>query len=715
MALVSRIFAARPPGGPPWRRLRTAIALLVSLALVGLYYSLPGGDDSLPLEPDLAPPMAESAALRKVEILEIAPSDAHPGDAVTITLGGDSPGETPRVFAGKEDMTMLSRRPGVVVARLPADLAPGRAKIRVAFGAERSKPYDLRIKLANRRKPVRNLIGGFALLIFGLGLFSRGVSGAVGLGSAHTLSRMARRGPAAFGLGAAAGALTQSTTAAAGLLSGLVSSSLLAVAPAAAAFLGAQLGAATAPLLMGIVDAREGLVVVAIGVLWLELARDRRSSAVARIVLGTGFIAFGLHVLRTAFEPLVSDPALLPFIATFTADAPARVIACALLGAALVAVLQGPAPVLVLVVGLVQTTGQWDLRTALAVLSGAGLGAAVGALLTTPRGPRGRRLMWSHLALGTASTILLAATVPVWVALADHLVPGAPDNVAWGKRVLLPHFAWHLGVAFGLSQLTAAVLFVPLCRPLERLLTRRFPDHPAPQADGTIGDVVSVVRARLLTIVERQRTSLSSLFELVIDGNRTAGRRAEHLQSQARGLLEELLGGPVRALPRNETGKRTGRLAFTALQLERALEAVLRQAENLTERRIAIAPEPTNDAPRPRLYTADEAVLRDMQTLLDESLGALTACLGDRGGAVDVEAARDREIRMNGFEARARALLLAHDGPDEAGAAQELFRPEQLDVLKLVDAYEAAGNHVYRLFEALAEAQAHGDERAATA
>jgi Na+/phosphate symporter len=151
-------------------------------------------------------------------------------------------------------------------------------------------------------------------------------------------------------------------------LAALVSSSLLAVGPAAIAFLGAQLGAATAPLVTGLIDPREGLVAVAVGVLWHGLASDRRSVAFARVVLGAGLIAVGLQTLRPGFEPFVQDPTLLSLVARLKSHSLLDLGLCASLGALLVAVLQGPAPVVVLVLVLAQTTAQWDLRTALLAL-----------------------------------------------------------------------------------------------------------------------------------------------------------------------------------------------------------------------------------------------------------------------------------------------------------------------------------------------------------
>ncbi|HEY8947094.1 MAG TPA: hypothetical protein VIM73_22775, partial [Polyangiaceae bacterium] len=373
------------------RRVRLVLGWVLTALLITVYFALPDGE-SAGLLHSAHPGADETTETRRLDILDVSPSDTSPGSAITVTYVGANDERDVSVFMGKERLSVLARREGSVVAQLPTDLELGRVKIRVTSGGERSKPYDVRIKATNWRKPFRSLLGGLALLVFGIGILARGAREAAGRESARALARLAGRGPAALLLGTAVGALAQSTTAAAGLLAGLVASSLLAIGPAASAFVGAQLGAASAPLVTGLIDPREGLLIVAVGVLWLAVAYDRRARALARLVLGAGLIALGLQTLRPGFEPFVQEPTLLSFVTSLRANGPGDIAICALLGVGLVALLQGPAPVVVLVLALAQTTAQWDLRTALGVLAGSGLGSAVGALLTTPRGARGRRL-----------------------------------------------------------------------------------------------------------------------------------------------------------------------------------------------------------------------------------------------------------------------------------------------------------------------------------
>ena len=272
-------------------------------------------------------------------------------------------------------------------------------------------------------------------------------------------------------------------------------------------------------------------------------------------MLGAGLIAFGLHVLRPAFEPFVGDSTLIPFINHLRTDTIRGLVTCALLGAALVAAFQGPAPVVVLVLGIAQTTGHLDLRTALAILTGSGLGAAVGALFTAPAGARSRRLVQLHLLLGTASTVLALATVRIWSALADRLVAGSPHDIEWGKRVLLPNMGMHLGVALALSQLAVAVVLVPLVPWLARALARLRPEA-TPPALGHVGDHGRLMRGYVLRAARAQREALWALPDLALHGQRASGRMAEHALADARATLEEAL--PIGAAGEQRTAAARG-------------------------------------------------------------------------------------------------------------------------------------------------------------
>jgi hypothetical protein len=274
------------------------------------------------------------------------------------------------------------------------------------------------------------------------------------------------------------------------------------------------------------------------------------------------------------------------------------------------------------------------------------------------------------------------------VAVVDKLIPGAAHEIAWGKRVLMPNIALHLGTAFALSQLASALALLPFIPALARLIEHRYPQL-RPAMVPKIGDPAALAKSELVSALDTARRGLGAISELALGGKRDAGQTAEHALADAHAQLEDLLASTVPGLGDAGARGRLGRLAFASLQVQRALDVVCRQAELFTDGRMAASAGHADVSPLP---DTDQATLRGIHELLTEGLTAVMDAIG-AGTELDMEAARAREIRMNGLEARARAGLLA--GGDRTR--------NDLGVIELVDAYETAGNQLYRLAEAVAD------------
>jgi Na+/phosphate symporter len=693
-------MAARPEPRST-RKLRLGLAWALSIVLVGGYYLVGGEDDEERVRAPAPPPAEEGD---KLDIYEVVPSEATPGSALQVRFTGGR-GEGVKALLSTsgaegtkaEALERLSSKPGEIVVRVPAAATPGRHKLRLQLGDNRetrSKPYDLRLKAVNRQKLFRSVLGGLALLVFGLRTMSRGSREYAGQRSQGLIAGIARRTPTAAALGVLVGTATQFTTTAAGLVVGLIESHLLTAAPAAAVLLGAQVGAAAAPSLLGLAStAREGLLLVTIGVIWLSLADDRRGKALGKVILGCGLLFYGLHLLRVGFEPLVADPEIMPYIDRFQADHVGGLLRCVAAGVLLSAVLQGPAPVFALVLGLAQATGRLDLQSALAILAGTGLGASIGtAVVAWPFGPEPRRLARLYFAMALAGTILLVVSLDLWAFVADKLVSGQPGEVAYGKKILLPHVGRHLATAFVLSQLAVAAVLGAALPLFVKLVARLTPAAlaPAPPA-GSAG--LRALREGLGRVLVAQRAALVAITDLALSGHRTRGTDAEHGLADARAELESLFGGAVHTKAERLELARLRQAALATLQLQRALEDLLRQAERTTERAMALSP--AGEAWE--LVTGDAATLQSLHGLLIEGLDALATQLAS-GAPPDVDAARAREIRMNAIEVQTRQELLAQVDRGEEPRAVGL----RLNTTDLVNAYETVGNHLYRLHEALA-------------
>ncbi len=638
-------------------------------------------------------------------ITRIWPDEIYPGSAVEIRYFNPKPERDQPVQAilggtlqpKGTVLEVLQARKERIVVRIPKNAALAPAKLRIQLGSDestKSKPFDFRIRDLDHRELFAKVIGGLAILVFGMRLLSRGTRQYTGNRSQGILARIGRRTPMAVGLGALVGGITQFTTTAAGLVVGLVETHLLAVGPAVAVLLGAQLGAAALPSVLGLAAAHEGLMVVAIGVLWLGFASDRRSEAFGKIILGCGFLFFGLYLLRWGIRPLVADPEIIPYLRHFHADTLVGRMTCLAAGVLLAAVLQGPGPVAVVVLGLAQSSGQLDLPSALTILMGTMLGAAIGTLVVaSPFGADARRAARLHLVMAVIGTVLLLASVDLWAHAAEVLVPGAPEKISYGKKIQLPNIGSHLVLGFALSQLAVTALLAALLSPVSKIMQRLFPEGnrrnlvPLSGAAGVAG-----LRAGLGDVLQLQRRALCAISELCLTGHRARGREGEHILADARNEIEDLFGGAVRSRGGNGEMDRLRQAALATVQLQRALEDLLRHAEKRTEQNMALAPA----GERWQISPRDEQTLRALHQLLLEGVDALMRQL-ETDAPADLDEARAREIRLNAMESESRQGLLADADRGEESHAIAL----QLNNSELVNAYETVGNHLYRLYETM--------------
>src|SRR5689334_9012936 len=121
--------SVRPMRSHRWRLL---IAWLCTASIVGVYFSLPDGDDGLGVP--IAHQATDTPIPVRVEVVAVTPADATPGSAVTVQFAGARHPETLRAYLGKTELTVLSRLEDALVVRLPSSIVPGHLKLRVSDG-----------------------------------------------------------------------------------------------------------------------------------------------------------------------------------------------------------------------------------------------------------------------------------------------------------------------------------------------------------------------------------------------------------------------------------------------------------------------------------------------------------------------------------------------------------------------------------------------------
>ncbi len=671
------------------RRPRLVVAWLLTLAIIA--FALLDGDDR-----DAATVIApgdDGAGGEKLRIAALSDAEVVPGDAVVVTVRGAAAGSDQPLEArvGKRHAEILSEKGDRVVVRIPADLPAGKSSMRIVQGDRRSKPHDLLVRPLRSRKVVRNLIGGLALLVVGLGFFSRGLRGLAGRGLRAVFERFTNGTARGVAAGAVLGGVTQMTTAAAGATIGFLEARLLALPAAVALLFGAHLGAAATGIFLPVALGRESLLVVAAGAVWITAAADRRSESVGHTLLGFGFLLYGLHLCRLAFDPLVADPHIIGYVESLQASSVEGRLAWMAAGVLLAVVLQGPAPVFALVLALAQTSGALGVSQALALLAGTDLGAGLLVLIVSrSASQRARPLGPALVLLGAAATLLAVATLDLWIFLADALVSGRADEVAHGEKILLPHVGVHLAIAFVLQKVATTTLLAGLVPWVARRARDwRSPPDVRPGTHAAPAELAAEIGRDLSRVMAHDRLALAAILDVCRNGDRAVGAEAERALGEARRTLEAVFARVVGLEVAEPPVERIRRAVITLLQLQLTLEDLLRLVERNVEVNLILLPD-------------DVVAVEGLHRLVVDGIDALDAGL-ETGGTIDLEQARAREIQLNAREAEAREALVRSAAAEGRGRPRDTTNPlsTRVGLTDLLHAYENIGNPLYRVCQTL--------------
>ncbi len=267
----------------------------------------------------------------------------------------------------------------------------------------------------------------------------------------------------AFAVGLGATALLQSSTATALMTMSFAGRGLVALAPALAVMLGADVGTAfVAQVLSFDLRALFPILLLA-GVVAFMATEHNRTRSLGRVAIGLGLMLLALRLIREASAPLRDSAGLHAVLGPLASEP-----ALAALAGALLAWLAHSSLAIVLLAMSFAGAGAADLPVAFAVVLGANLGAAVAPVAMTLGAARAAR----RVPLG--NLLIRAAGVAVAVPCLGLLAPLLQQFDAEPARQVV-----NLHAAFNLAL---AAVFLPATQWVAALCLRLLPDEPAGEA-----------------------------------------------------------------------------------------------------------------------------------------------------------------------------------------------------------------------------------------
>ncbi len=304
-----------------------------------------------------------------------------------------------------------------------------------------------------------DLMGGVALLLWGLHMVHSGILRAFGPDLRLLLAKALNNRFAAFAAGIGLTAILQSSTATALITSSFTAEGLVGLVPALAIMLGANVGTTLIVQILSFNISAAAPVLFILGLVAFRGGAHSRIKDLGRVSIGLGLMLLALHILLDTLAPAENAPGVRVLMNAITGDP----VLCIVIGAAVTWAVHSSVASVLLVMSLAYAEFISPFA-ALALVLGANLGSAINPVFEGARrdDPASYRLPVGNL-INRLIGILLVT--PFLRPITETLHAWQPD---------LAKLTAEFHVAFNMAT---AIIFIGvldnLARFLEKLLPRR--------------------------------------------------------------------------------------------------------------------------------------------------------------------------------------------------------------------------------------------------
>ncbi len=306
-----------------------------------------------------------------------------------------------------------------------------------------------------------NLLGGIALLLWGVRMVRTGVLRAWGDSLKHFIEVRLSNRPSAFLAGASATAILGSGTATTLIVAGIAASGAIGTSLGLAVLLGADVGSAVVSALFASGSSLAlwaSPILVFAGYVTFSVSREFRPHNIGRIMIGVGLMLMALKLISSATMPL-RDASLFHQVLTAIGREP---LLAFLSGAVMAWGFHSTLAVILLIASFV-ANGSLELAGAIAFILGLNLGGCLPAITSTlALPPAGRRLPVANLICRGIAAI-------AGLAFISRLTQFA---------LLIPFDAVTIALAFHAAfNLFVGLFFLPLTKLIEKQAVKLVPDE----------------------------------------------------------------------------------------------------------------------------------------------------------------------------------------------------------------------------------------------
>jgi phosphate:Na+ symporter len=346
-----------------------------------------------------------------------------------------------------------------------------------------------------------DLMGGVALLLWGLHMVRSGILRAFGPDLRSLLARALKNRFAAFAAGIGLTALLQSSTATALIASSFTADGLVSLVPALAIMLGANVGTTLIVQVLSFNIAAVAPVLFVIGLVAFRSGARSWIKDVGRVSIGLGLMLLALHILLDTLAPAENAPGMRVLVSAITGDP----VLCIFIGAVVTWAVHSSVASVLLVISLAYAHFISPFA-ALALVLGANLGSAINPVFEGARrdNPASYRLPLGNLINRIIGVLLVA---PFLRPIADWLPNWQPDLA---KMTAEFHTIFNIAIA---------ILFIGLLDSMANLLKKLLPSRikePDPSRPRYLDESALETPSLALADAARETLHMGDLVEVML-------------------------------------------------------------------------------------------------------------------------------------------------------------------------------------------------------
>jgi phosphate:Na+ symporter len=513
---------------------------------------------------------------------------------------------------------------------------------------------------------VLDLMGGVALLLWGLHMVQSGILRAFGADLRRFLSHAFGNRLAAFWAGLGLTALLQSSTATGLMTASFAAEGVVGLVPALAIMLGANVGTTLIVQVLSFNVAAAAPVLFVLGLVAFRSGARTRLKDIGRVAIGLGLMLLALHILLNTLAPAENAPSVRALLNVMTSDP----VLCVVIAAGLTWAAHSSVATVLLFMSLAYAQFVAP-ATALALVLGANLGSAINPVVEGGRrgDPASYRLPLGNLLNRLIGVVLILPLLP---AIAEAFRGFEPNTARMTAEF---HIAFNAALA---------LVFIGLLDPLAWLLMKILParkpaaDPAAPRyLDESALDTPSLALAdaarETLHMGDLVEVMLRQVMAAIMTNDRALAVQVSRMDN-AVDRLDEAIKLYVTKLTRGSLDEREGHRAMEivsfAINLEHVGDIIDKNLSELATKKIKRNLQFSNDG-------ADELAAFHKRILDNLKLALAVFMSGDVGEARKLIAEK-AQLRNAELAAAERHLERLREGRPESLETTSLH----LDVLR---------------------------------